>query len=88
MSFVKSPTVKLTCRKGMLSFKVSNYLGHNPPGAAVVIVLLSGIALVSFAGMINVASEESGPLTGTVFPTLSGDWMEDINPGTGKENQS
>jgi cytochrome b len=79
MSFVKSPTVMLTYFKGMLSLKVPHYLGHNPLGAAMVIVLLLGVALVSFTGMVIIASEGNGPLAGTVFSTLSGDWVEDVH---------
>ena len=79
MSFVKSPAVMLTYLKGMLSLKVTHYLGHNPLGAAMVIVLLLGIGLVSFTGMIIIAGEGSGPLAGTLFSTLSGDWMEDVH---------
>ena len=79
MTFVKSPTVMLTYLKGMLSSKVPHYLGHNPLGAAMVIVLLLGVALVSFTGMIIIASEGNGPLAGTVLSTLRGDWMEDVH---------
>jgi hypothetical protein len=53
-----------------------------------VIVLLLGVVLVSFTGMSIIASEGNGPLAGTVFTTLRGDWMEGVNPGKGKENQS
>ena len=79
MSFVKSPKVVLTYLKGMLSQKAPHYLGHNPLGAAMVIALLLSIVLVSFSGMIIIASEGNGPLAGTVFSTLSGDWMEDVH---------
>ena len=80
--------VMLTYLEGMLSFKVPHYLGYNPLGAAMVIVLLLGVALVSFTGMIIIPSEGNGPFTETVFSTLRGDWMEDVNPGKGKENPS
>jgi cytochrome b len=79
MSFVKSPAVMLTYLKGMLSFKVPHYLGRNPLGAAMVITLLLGVALVSFTGMIMISGEGNGPLAGTVFSTWSGDWMEDVH---------
>jgi cytochrome b len=79
LSFVKSPTVMRTYLKEMMSLKVPHYLGHNPLGAAMVIVLLLSIALVSFSGMIIIASEGNGPLAGTVFSTWNGDWMEDTH---------
>ena len=79
MSFVKSPRVVLTYLKGMLSLKAPHYLGHNPLGAAMVIALLLGIVLVSITGMAIIAPEGNGPLAGTFFSTLSGDWMEDVH---------
>ena len=79
MSFVKSPKVMLAYLKGMLSLKAPHYLGHNPLGAAMVIALLLGIALASLTGMVIIASEGNGPLAGTIFSTLGGDWMEDVH---------
>jgi cytochrome b len=79
MSFVKSPKVMLAYLKGMLSLKVPHYLGHNPLGAAMVIALLSGIALASMTGMVMIANEGHGPLVGTFLSTLGGDWMEDVH---------
>jgi cytochrome b len=79
MSFVKSPKVMLAYLKGMLSLKAPHYLGHNPLGAAMVIALLLGIALASLTGMVIIASEGNGPLAGTIFSTLGGDWMEDAH---------
>jgi cytochrome b len=79
ITFVKSPTVMLAYLKGMLSFKVPHYSGHNPLGAAMVIILLLCVALVSFTGMSIIAGEGNGPLAGTVFSTLNGDWVEDVH---------
>ena len=79
MTFVKSPSVTLAYLKSILSFKVPHYLGHNPLGAAMVVVLLLSIALVSFSGMVLIAGEGSGPLAGTFLSSWSGDWMEEIH---------
>lgn len=79
VTFVKSPAVMLTYLKGVLSFKVPHYLGHNPLGAAMVVVLLLSVALVSFTGMTMVASEGQGPLAGTFFSSWDGDWMEEVH---------
>jgi cytochrome b len=79
VTFVKSPVVMLTYLKGVLSFKVPHYLGHNPLGAAMVVVLLLSVALVSFTGMTMVASEGQGPLAGTFFSSWDGDWMEEVH---------
>jgi cytochrome b len=79
LTFVKSPTVTLTYLKSLLKFKVPHYLGHNPLGAAMVIVLLLSIALVAFSGMVLIAGEGEGPLATTFLASWSGDWMEEVH---------
>ncbi len=79
LTFVKSPTVILIYLKSLLKFKVPHYLGHNPLGAAMVIVLLLSIALVAFSGMVLIAGEGEGPLAATLLASWSGDWMEEIH---------
>jgi cytochrome b len=79
LTFVRSPAIVLAYLKNILSFKVPHYLGHNPLGAAMVVVLLLSIALVSFSGMALIASEGSGPLAGTFLSSWSGDWMEEVH---------
>lgn len=51
-------------------------------------LLVQAAYAVSFIGMIILASERRGSLAGTIFSTLRGNWMEDVNPGYGKGNQS
>jgi cytochrome b len=79
LTFVKSPTVMLTYLKGMLSFKVPHYLGHNPLGAAMVIILLLGITLVSLSGMALIAIEGNGPLAGSLVASWDADWIEEVH---------
>jgi cytochrome b len=79
MSFVKSPTVMLTYFKEILSFKVPHYLGHNPLGAAMVIILLLGITLVSVSGMSLIAIEGNGPLAGSLVASWDADWIEEVH---------
>jgi cytochrome b len=79
LTFVKSPAVMLVYLKSLLSLKVPHYLGHNPLGAAMVVVLLLSIALVSFSGMVLIAGEGSGPLAGTLLSSWNGDWMEEVH---------
>ena len=79
LSFVKSPAAMLNYLKNLLKFKVPHYLGHNPLGAAMVIILLLGIALTSFSGMVIIAGEGYGPLAGTLMASWNGDWMEEVH---------
>ncbi len=78
-SFVKRPQVVLSHLRAMVSFKPPHYLGHNPVAAVMVIFLLSSIALVSFSGLVLIASEGQGPLAGTFFSSWRGEWMEEIH---------
>jgi len=78
-TFVKSPTVMLIYLKGMLSFNVPHYLGHNPLGAAMVIILLLGITLVSVSGMALIAIEGNGPLAGSFVASWDADWIEEVH---------
>jgi len=78
-TFVKSPAVIMTYLKSLLRFKAPHYLGHNPLGAAMVVILLLSITLVSFSGMVIIAGEGNGPLAGTLLASWNGDWMEEIH---------
>jgi cytochrome b len=78
-SFVKAPKIVLSHLRGMLLFKASHYLGHNPVAAVMVILLLSSIALLAFTGMVMIASEGQGPLASTLFSAWNGKWMEEIH---------
>ena len=78
-SFVRSPAVILNYLKSLLKFKVPHYLGHNPLGAAMVIILLLGIILVSLSGMALIATEGNGPLAGSFVASWDADWMEEVH---------
>ena len=78
-SFVKSPAVVVTYLKGMLSFKITHYLGHNPVAAVMVVALLTSIALTAFSGMILIAAEDQGPLAGTLVASWDGEVMEEVH---------
>ena len=79
LSFVKSPAVMSAYLKSLLKFKVPHYLGHNPLGAAMVIILLLGITLVSLSGMALIAPEGNGPLAGSFVASWDADWMEEVH---------
>lgn len=79
LSFVKPPSVVISYFKQMLSLRVPHYLGHNPLAAVMVIALLSSIILVAFTGIVLIAGEGQGPLSGTVYASWSGEWMEEIH---------
>ena len=78
-SFVKSPSAVKSHLRKMLSLKPPHYLGHNPVAAVMVILLLLSVALVSFTGIVTIASEGQGPLADTFFAAWRGEWMEEIH---------
>lgn len=78
-SFVKSPGVVKSYLGKMLSLKPPHYLGHNPVAAVMVILLLLNLVLVSFTGIVIIATEGQGPLAETFFAAWRGDWMEEVH---------
>lgn len=78
-SFVKSPAVVVKYLKGMLSFKVTHYLGHNPVAAVMVVALLTSITLVAFSGLVLIAAEGQGPLAGTLFASWDGEVIKELH---------
>jgi len=79
LSFIKSPKIVMSHLKGMLCFKRSHYLGHNPVAAVMVILLILSLSLVCFSGLVVIASEGQGPLADTLFASWRGEWMEEVH---------
>jgi cytochrome b len=49
-SFVRGPAATLGYVRHMLAFKAPRYLGHNPAGGAMIVALLTTIALIAATG--------------------------------------
>ena len=65
-----------TFLKDTLNFRAKRYLGHNPAGGAMILLLIISLLLTSFTGLaIYAAAEHAGPLAG-IF-TNSGEFMEE-----------
>lgn len=77
--FVKSPKVVLDYLKQMIRFKVPHYIGHNPAAAAMIVCLLISLIMTSVSGMVIIAGEGQGPLTGTLFASINHDLAEDVH---------
>ncbi|MGB8712018.1 MAG: cytochrome b/b6 domain-containing protein [Onishia taeanensis] len=52
-SFVRSPFAVFAHLREMLSGKETRYLGHNPAGAAMIIALLIGLAVLTCSGWLS-----------------------------------
>jgi len=65
--FVKKPKVIKAYLQDIMHFKATRYLGHNPAGGAMVLMLLLTLSLTSFTGILLYGMEEhAGPLSGLV----------------------
>lgn len=63
--FAQSPRTILNYLQQVIAFKARRYLGHNPAGGAMVLMLLLTLSLTSLTGLATYAVEQSsGPLVG------------------------
>ena len=63
----------------LAALRPKHYVGHNPAGGLMVIILLLSLGLLTFTGMASVAIDGIGPLAGTWVESISGHWMEDVH---------
>jgi len=64
-SFVTAPRVAWQYVKDTLMFRAKRYLGHNPAGGAMIVLLLISLLLTTMTGLAAYgASETAGPLAG------------------------
>lgn len=77
--FVCSRQVVMSYLKQLSRGKAKRYIGHNPAGAAMIVMLLFSIAMTVFSGMSLYATEGHGPLAATFFSSLSEDVLEELH---------
>ena len=63
--FIYSPADIMTYLKSLLTRHPKHYLGHNPAGGAMVILLLIGLCATSWTGLKAYEAEGKGPLAAT-----------------------
>jgi cytochrome b len=64
-NFVTQPRVAWQYLKDTLLLRAKRYLGHNPAGGLMIVLLLLSLLLTTFTGLaIYAASESAGPLAG------------------------
>ena len=81
-SFVHRPHVVGEYLKDILAFQPRRYLGHNPAGGWMVVMLLVSLALTTLSGLATYGAEEAaGPLAGVLagWGGLVGDVFEEMH---------
>jgi len=74
--FVYRPATIKQFLKDTVKFRAKRYLGHNPAGGAMVILLILSLLLTGFTGLLVYGAEEhAGPLAHW-FSTSPGIWAE------------
>ncbi len=66
-NFGVGPSKVLSYLKALIKRQPTNYLGHNPAGSVMILLLFGSLLATAFSGMINLGIEEhAGPLAGWV----------------------
>lgn len=76
--FVRGPRQVLAYLKDLFSLRAPRYLGHNPAGGAMILLLLASVLATALTGMALYGAEEfAGPLA-PMMRGLPGDWGEGL----------
>lgn len=77
--FIYRPSVILDYLKSLRTANPKHYLGHNPAGAAMIFILLSGVTLLAMTGLLMIGLEGEGPFAGASIAWLSSDVLKEIH---------
>jgi cytochrome b len=76
-NFLCSPVKSYAHFKDVIAFKSQRYLGHNPAGAAMIVLLLIGLLLTVISGLVVYAADQNlGPFAGLVSSNNEKLWEE------------
>jgi len=81
--FVYSPGAVAGYLKSLLAGKPQHYLGHNPAGGWMVLLLLLSLVLVSWSGLEVYGAEGHGPLAYDATPVISAAYADDHDDENG-----
>ena len=62
--FVRRPSEVMAYLKGLVSLNARRYIGHNPAGGAMIVLLLFSLLLTTLTGLGAYGAEGYGPLAG------------------------
>ncbi|VAX03229.1 Cytochrome b [hydrothermal vent metagenome] len=75
--FVRGPRTVIDDLKSIKDGHSRRYLGHNPAGGAMIVMLLIGLSLLTFSGLMAYAAEGHGPLAGADVSLISTAYADD-----------
>jgi cytochrome b len=70
--------------KTVLTGKPKHYLGHNPAGGMMIVVLLLSLFALSYSGLATYAAEGKGPLANTETSLIPSAYADDDHHHSGK----
>ncbi len=90
--FVRGPRTVIDDLKSIKDGRPKRYLGHNPAGGAMIVMLLVGLSLLTFSGLMAYAAEGHGPLADADVSLISSayagdDHDEDDDEKDGQEDE-
>lgn len=76
-NFLCSPVKSYAYIKDVIALKSKRYLGHNPAGAAMIVLLLISLLMTAITGLIVYAADQNlGPLAGIIGSSHEKLWEE------------
>ncbi len=78
-SFVTGPETVIDYLKSLLRGKPKHYLGHNPAGGVMILLMLAFLLLSVLTGVLTLATEGLGPLANTFAAGLPGHFLEEVH---------
>jgi len=84
-NFIYRPSEIIAYLKSLLTRHPKHYIGHNPAGGAMVIIMLIMLSLVTWSGLLAYADEGKGPLAGVSPVTISQAYADDDHGHGGRE---
>ena len=79
--FVKSPRTVFAYLKALSALKAKRYIGHNPAGGAMIVVLLLSLLVTVTSGLLAYGATGAGPMS-ALFAASSyygSEWLEELH---------
>lgn len=78
-NFICSPALSFSYLKDVLARKSKRYIGHNPAGAAMIVLLLASIFLTTFTGLCVYAADQNAGLFAGMVSTENEKFWEEVH---------